>query len=193
MLKRDVAKFIINNGVYQSGEVVLKSGLTSDHFYDFGNVNCSRSLPQLAMWLVAHSTDLFSVIFTSAYKGIMIATAMLDECGVCFPTERVKMGYLRKEKKDHGEGGQVVGYTPKAEELVLLVDDVLTSGQSLLEMAEFVESTGAIVEGAVVVVNRMSDDELKAFQEKVGIRINYLISDSEFSAIYKELTGNANK
>lgn len=187
MLKRDVAKFIINNGVYRSGQVVLKSGLTSDHFYDFGSVNCSRSLPQLAMWLVAHSTDLFNVIFTSAYKGIMIATAMLDECGVCFPTERVRVGFLRKEEKDHGEGGRVVGYTPKEGELVLLVDDVLTSGQSLSEMAQFVESTGAFVEGAVVVVNRMSNDELKAFQNQMGFQVSYLISDSEFSTIYKEV------
>lgn len=186
MLKKDVIRIIKGNEVYIEGTKTLKSGISSDHFYDFSRVFDSQSLPPLAMWLVSHATDSFNVIFTSAYKGIPLASAMLCECGICFPTDTIRMGFLRKEEKDHGEGGVVVGYTPNEEDIVLLVDDVLTSGQSLREMAQFVEKTGAVIEGAVVIVNRMTDDDFKKLESDLGFRIHYLVKDEDVLMAIRE-------
>lgn len=185
LTKRDIVNYILKNNVYQMGDVILKSGRTSDHIFNFGKVCSSSALAELATMMVSTATDDFTAIFTSAYKGIMISAAMLCECNTCFPSAPIKMGYLRKERKDHGEGGNVIGYIPKENEAVLLVDDVLTTGQSLIEMAEFINSnTKAYVDSAIVVVSRMSIDEVKDLQAQLKFPINYLITDDEFQTIF---------
>lgn len=159
--------------------VKLKSGKTSDHFYNFGKINTAEALNQLATCMISEIyCDDFNVLFTSAYKGIMLTSAILLECGNRFRSDKhFKMGFLRKDLKDHGETGMVVGYNPGHMDSVVLVDDVFTTGQSILEMVNFIKPSGAKIKSVIVVVNRASPQVQKEIEDSIGCPIRYLIHD----------------
>lgn len=184
MREKELIELILDNNVLTVGtEFILKSGERSDHFYDFGMLNSAESLSILACHMVASIYgDTYTSIFTSAYKGIMLASALLFECGTDFPNIKFKLGFLRKEAKDHGEEGIVVGYCPGPGDIVVLVDDVLTSGQSLLEMAKFVKSTGATIESAIVVVRRAEPNDQSKLEKELGCPICCLVTDEAVMA-----------
>jgi orotate phosphoribosyltransferase len=186
MTEKELIELILNNKVLTVGtEFRLKSGEMSDHFYNFSVLNSAQSLAQLATHMVGNIYgDTYTVLFTSAYKGIIITAAMLSECGLDFPNITFRMGFLRKEKKDHGEEGLVVGYCPGPGDSVVLVDDVLTTGQSLLEMARFVKSTGATIESAIVVVRRATLKVQAEIEKELGCPICCLVSDEKVMAHY---------
>lgn len=188
MNEHDVIDFILDNGILIFGSSFkLKSGLSADHFYDFGKVNSSSKLTQLANYMNSNIYgEEYTVLFTSAYKGIMLSTALLIECGNDYPSIDFKMGFLRKEKKDHGEMSDVVGYYPKPSDTVVLVDDVLTSGQSLLEMADFIRSTGAKIESAIVIVMRAPEARHEEIAGKLGCPIRYLTTDEAVLKVYSD-------
>jgi orotate phosphoribosyltransferase len=187
MTESELIDLILENHVLTVGqEFQLKSGEMTDHFYNFGKLNSAQSLAQLATHMIGNIYgDTYTVLFTSAYKGIMITSAMLSECGLDFPNITFRMGYLRKEEKDHGEEGIVVGHCPGPGEVVVLVDDVFTTGQSLQEMADFIKSTGAMIESAIVVVRRGSLEVKADVEQLLDCPIRCLVSDDKVMAKYK--------
>lgn len=163
------------------GEFTLKSGRVSPYFFNAGKFFSGASLLELgrcyAETLVAADVK-FDVLFGPAYKGIpLVATtacALADRFGRDAP-----YAYNRKEAKDHGEGGVLVGAPLKGR--VLIVDDVITAGTAVREVMEIIRGAGAEPAGVIIGLNRQErgTGELSAIQEverDYGIPVFSIIS-----------------
>jgi len=185
MLKEDIIDFIYTNNVFQLGTKKFKNGDFSDHSYDFGKIGSGKDLMQLGMLInnIVNDSD-FNVIFTSAYNSILIATALLFDCNLCFPSEMIKLGIVKKEKKINKDSSLFLGYKPVKGDKVLLFNDVFTTGESLIEMNNLIKSTGAKVTSAFIIVNQSSDDQFKKIQNTLDFPIKFLISDKEIVNLF---------
>ena len=153
MSQSDFISFLLDCEVLKFGDFTLKSGRQSPYFFNLGQIATG---PQFARLGAAYAEAIiaarleFDVLFGPAYKGIPIAVATavaLAERGV-----EVAVAYNRKEAKDHGEGGQLVGAPVTGR--VLLIDDVLTSGKAIREALALIEQTPAQVVGAIIAMDR---------------------------------------
>ncbi|MEQ9450297.1 MAG: orotate phosphoribosyltransferase [Pseudomonadales bacterium] len=153
MSQSDFISFLLDCEVLKFGDFTLKSGRQSPYFFNLGQIATG---PQFARLGAAYADAIiaarleFDVLFGPAYKGIPIAVATavaLAERGV-----EVSVAYNRKEAKDHGEGGQLVGAPVTGR--VLLIDDVLTSGKAIREALALIEQTPAQVVGAIIAMDR---------------------------------------
>ena len=145
--------FMLAQNVLQFGEFTLNSGRLSPYFFNMGEVSDGAAFAELggayADAIIASGIE-FDVLFGPAYKGIPIAVATavaLAKLG-----KNVGVAFNRKEAKDHGEGGMLVG--APVEGRVLLVDDVLTSGKAIRSTVALIEPTGASIVGAVIAMDR---------------------------------------
>jgi orotate phosphoribosyltransferase len=154
-------------GVLRFGEFKLKSGRLSPYFFNAGLFNSGRALAGLghayADAIVAGAPD-FDVLFGPAYKGIPLvattAVALADRHGRSVP-----WSFNRKEAKDHGEGGNIVGAPLRGR--VLIVDDVITAGTAIREAVDIIQSAGARPVGVVLALDRQERGQgsLSAVQE----------------------------
>jgi orotate phosphoribosyltransferase len=164
--RRGFIAFAIDCGVLRFGTFVTKSGRSSPYFLDAGLFNTGAALGRLAEFYAAAiraSGVAFDMLFGPAYKGIALATA--TAVALARGGRDVPYAYNRKESKDHGEGGVVVGATLAGR--VLMVDDVLTAGTAVRESIALIEAAGAVPAGVVVCLDRMErgTGELSAVQE----------------------------
>ena len=149
------------------GEFTLKSGRVSPYFFNAGKFCSGSALWQLgqcyAETVIAAGVQ-FDVLFGPAYKGIPLAAATACALAARFSRD-VPYVYNRKEAKDHGEGGSLVG-APLAGR-VLIVDDVITAGTAVREVVEIIRSAGAEPAGVIIGLNRQERGraELSAIQE----------------------------
>ncbi|MBD3656535.1 MULTISPECIES: orotate phosphoribosyltransferase [Marinobacter] len=164
--QHDFIEFAISRNVLRFGEFTLKSGRTSPYFFNAGLFNTGDDLVQLSR---AYASALrrsglnYDIIFGPAYKGIPLATATamaLAETGDSRP-----FAFNRKEKKDHGEGGNIVGAALQGK--VLIVDDVITAGTAIRESIELIRAAGAEPAGVLIALDRQErgNGELSAIQE----------------------------
>ncbi|MEM9621767.1 MAG: orotate phosphoribosyltransferase [Pseudomonadota bacterium] len=151
-------EFMLAQNVLKFGEFTLNSGRLSPYFFNLGAVNGGAAFARLgeayAQAILATGTQ-FDVLFGPAYKGIPIAVATaiaLAERGV-----EVGVAYNRKEAKDHGEGGQLVGAEVAGR--VMLIDDVLTSGKAIRQASALITQTHAQIVGAVIALDRQEINE----------------------------------
>jgi len=145
--------FLLSQEVLQFGEFTLNSGRVSPYFFNLGAVNDGLGYAVLGEAYAAtiiHSEIEFEVLFGPAYKGIPIAVA--TAMALARHGRSVGVAYNRKEPKDHGEGGLLVGAELRGR--VLLIDDVLTSGKAIRAAAELIDGTGAEIVGAVIAMDR---------------------------------------
>jgi orotate phosphoribosyltransferase len=150
------------------GEFELKSGRMSPYFFNAGLLYQGSALATLAKsyaQAIVDSGVVFDVIFGPAYKGIPLAAitaAALYE----YHGRDVPFAYNRKEKKDHGEGGLLVG-VPLTEKRVLIIDDVITAGTAIREVTTLLEVEKAKLAGVVIGLNREERGKtaLSAIQE----------------------------
>lgn len=149
------------------GEFTLKSGRVSPYFFNAGKFCSGAALWQLARCYaetLRASGVQFDVLFGPAYKGIPLAAAtacaLADQFGADVP-----YAYNRKEAKDHGEGGTLVG--AKLSGRVMIIDDVITAGTAVREVVEIIRGAGAEPVGVVIGLNRQERGrgELSAIQE----------------------------
>ena len=153
MQQQTFIDFLVAQGVLKFGEFTLNSGRVSPYFFNLGAVSDGAGFAQLgrayADAILAAEIE-FDVLFGPAYKGIPIAVATataLAERGM-----HVGVAYNRKEAKDHGEGGMLVGAEVAGR--VLLVDDVLTSGKAIRQSVDLIAQTDASIVGAVIALDR---------------------------------------
>jgi orotate phosphoribosyltransferase len=137
------------------GEFTLKSGRISPYFFNAGKMVQGKTLSELAACYadtIQASGLEFDVLFGPAYKGISLAaltaSALYERHGIDKP-----FAYNRKEKKDHGEGGQLVGADIQGKKL-LVIDDVITAGTAIKEVSELINGTGAKISGVVIGLDR---------------------------------------
>ena len=136
-------EFALKTGVLRFGEFTLKSGRTSPYFFNTGLFDSGATMLQFSRYFACsiENSDLdFDVLFGPAYKGITLscATAMaLSEA----TGREVPFAFNRKEKKDHGEGGNMVGAELKGN--IAIIDDVITAGTAIRESFELITAAGA--------------------------------------------------
>ncbi|ULJ70243.1 orotate phosphoribosyltransferase [Wielerella bovis] len=163
---QDFLNFALQQNVLKFGKFTTKAGRQSPYFFNAGLFNDGASTLQLARFYaqaILESNVQFDMLFGPAYKGIILAAAtamMLAEHGVNVP-----FAYNRKEAKDHGEGGVLVGAPLKGR--VLIIDDVISAGTSVRESLTFIENAGAQAAGVAIALDRMEKGtgELSAVQE----------------------------
>ena len=165
--QRDFIRFAIDRGVLRFGEFTLKSGRTSPYFFNAGLFNTGSALAELGRCYAAAIVDSkipFDVLFGPAYKGIPLAAttavALADQHQLDVP-----WCFNRKEAKDHGEGGSLVG-APLAGD-VLIIDDVITAGTAIREVMQIINAQQAKAAGVLIALNReeRGNGELAAIQE----------------------------
>lgn len=165
--QKQFIEFAIARGVLKFGEFTLKSGRTSPYFFNAGLFNKGSDLAKLGRFYAAALMDAkvdFDVLFGPAYKGIPIATATAVALYDHYQKD-TPYCFNRKEKKDHGEGGNLVGSALHGK--VMLVDDVITAGTAIRESMEIVEANGASLAGVLIALDRQEKGkgELSAIQE----------------------------
>lgn len=152
--RQEFLAFAMARDVLRFGEFVTKAGRTTPYFFNAGLFNDGESLRRLGRYyaeaLLAAGLEC-DQLFGPAYKGITLAAATaiaLAEKGHNLP-----FSYNRKEPKDHGEGGMVVGAALRGR--VLVVDDVITAGTSVRESVELIRSEGGRPAGVLIALDRM--------------------------------------
>ncbi len=150
------------------GEFTLKSGRLSPYFFNAGLLFQGKTLACLAKSYAAAIVEhdiTFDVIFGPAYKGISLA-ALTAAALYEFHGIDVAFAYNRKEKKDHGEGGQLVGASLQGRK-VLIIDDVITAGTAIREVTTLLGEQQAELAGVLIGLNRQEkgQSELSAVQE----------------------------
>ena len=150
----DFIRLCIDLGVLRFGEFTLKSGRSSPYFFNAGLFNTGRAIGSLGRHYAraaALSGVPFDMLFGPAYKGIPLVTAtaaaMAEHEGRDLP-----FAFNRKEAKDHGERGTIVGATLQGR--VLIVDDVITAGTAIRESVEIIRSHGATPAGVLIALDR---------------------------------------
>jgi orotate phosphoribosyltransferase len=167
MNKNQFIEFVMHTGVLKLGEFTLKSGRKSPYFFNAGLFNTGGQLATLAKGYasaIAESKLEFDVLFGPAYKGIPLAATTSVSLANDFSHDK-PYAFNRKEAKDHGEGGNIVGHPLQGK--VLIIDDVITAGTAIREAIDIITSNGAEPAGVVIALDRMEKGktELSAIQE----------------------------
>lgn len=165
--QQEFIEFALKIGVLRFGEFTLKSGRISPYFFNAGLFNSGTSLAQLGRYYAQTIVDSkleFDVLYGPAYKGIPLAAAsaiaLADHHGIDMP-----YAFNRKEAKDHGEGGTIVGAPLQGK--VLIIDDVISAGTSVRESIDIITAANAEPAGVVIALDRQEkgQGETSAIQE----------------------------
>ena len=188
-------QFAIGAQVIRFGEFVTKAGRLSPYFFNAGLFNDGHNLGRVAHFYaqtLLNSGVAFDMLFGPAYKGITLASA--TAVALAAQGRNVPFAYNRKEAKDHGEGGQIVGAALQGR--VVIVDDVISAGTSVRESVEIIRAAGATPAAVLIALDRMEragkDDalsELSAVQE-VGKNYNMpVIAIADLNDLFEALSG----
>jgi orotate phosphoribosyltransferase len=164
--RKDFIAFCIDCGVLRFGQFKTKAGRMSPYFFNAGLFNDGAMLARLGQFYakaILASDHAFDMLFGPAYKGIPLAASIaiaLAQAG-----RNVPYSFNRKEAKDHGEGGSIIG-APLAGR-VLIVDDVISAGTSVRESVELIRAGGATLCGVSIALDRLERGagEISAVQE----------------------------
>lgn len=172
--KQDFIKFMVDSGVLTFGEFTLKSGRLSPYFMNSGNYKTGAQLARLGEFYAEFIHDngiKFDTLFGPAYKGIPLAVSTAVALYTKFGID-VNYCFDRKEAKDHGEGGCIVGKQLADGEKVVIIEDVMTSGKALREvMPKLKETANVDVAAMIIQVDRMEkglNGDKSAVQEVSG-------------------------
>ena len=165
--QKDFVDFTLETGVLKFGEFTLKSGRISPYFFNAGLFNKGSHLSELGKFYaqaIEASALKFDVLFGPAYKGIPLAAATSIALNDSY-NHNVPYSFNRKEAKDHGEGGSIVGHPPEGD--ILIIDDVITAGTAIREAQDIIQNCGANAKGVIVALDRQEKGkgELSAIQE----------------------------
>jgi len=166
--RQEFIAFAIEKEVLRFGEFKTKAGRLSPYFFNAGLFNDGESLMKLGEFYaqaIKNSGIAFDMLFGPAYKGITLAASI----AIAFARQgkNIPYAYNRKEAKDHGEGGTIVGSPLKGR--VLIIDDVISAGTSVRESVELIKANGAQACGVAIAIDRQEKGlgELSAVQEVI--------------------------
>jgi orotate phosphoribosyltransferase len=164
-LRQQFIAFSVSAGVLRFGEFITKAGRNSPYFFNAGLFNDGANLGKLANFYAQTLLDSgveFDMLFGPAYKGITLASA--TAVALANKGRNVPFAFNRKEAKDHGEGGTIVG--AKLQGRVVIIDDVISAGTSVRESVEMIRAAGATTCAVLIALDRMErsgkDDALSA-------------------------------
>ncbi|MZR62892.1 orotate phosphoribosyltransferase [Alcanivorax sp. DP30] len=179
--KKHFLRFAQEREALKFGEFTLKSGRVSPYFFNAGTFNTGEALARLGRYYadaIVASGQQYDMLFGPAYKGIplvaAVSVALAEHHGIDMP-----WAFNRKEAKDHGEGGWLVGSPLQGR--VLVIDDVITAGTAIREVAALFEKTEATMAGVMVALDRQEkgNGELSAIQEvekTLGVPVGSIVS-----------------
>lgn len=153
-MRQEFIGFALERDVLRFGEFKTKAGRISPYFFNAGLFNDGAALGRLAEFYadaILSSRIGFDMLFGPAYKGIPLAAT--TAVALSRQGRNVPFAFNRKEAKDHGEGGTLIGSPLKGR--VLIVDDVISAGTSVRESVELIRSSGAIPAGVAIALDRM--------------------------------------
>ncbi|MEO5342836.1 MAG: orotate phosphoribosyltransferase [Gammaproteobacteria bacterium SHHR-1] len=179
--QRDFLDFALGAGVLRFGQFSLKSGRVSPYFFNAGLFNTGACLARLgrfyAQAIVASGID-FDLLFGPAYKGIPLAAvtaaALAEQHGRDLP-----YAFNRKEAKDHGEGGNIVGHALSGR--VLIIDDVITAGTAIRESMDIIQAQQARPAGVVIALDRQERGQgqrsaIQEVEQEFGIPVISIVT-----------------
>jgi orotate phosphoribosyltransferase len=178
--QREFLDFAVAVGVLKFGQFTLKSGRLSPYFFNAGLFNTGASLARLGRYYARAIMDSgigFDLLYGPAYKGIPLAAvtcaALADQYGLDLP-----YAFNRKEAKDHGEGGDIVGSPLSGR--VLIIDDVISAGTSVRESVDIIHAHGAVPAGVVIALDRQEQGRhqrsaVQEVREQYGIPVACIV------------------
>ncbi|MGW8367592.1 MAG: orotate phosphoribosyltransferase [Gammaproteobacteria bacterium] len=187
----DFLDIAVDMGALKFGEFTLKSGRVSPYFFNAGSLNTGRALDTLGRCYaaaIAASGIEFDLLFGPAYKGIplaaLVAAALYRDHG-----RNVAYAFNRKETKDHGEGGNIVGATLTGR--VLIVDDVITAGTAIREAVDIIHTGGAEPVAVAIALDReeLGQGRLSAVQEveqQLGLDVVHIVGLTDLIAYLQQ-------
>ncbi len=187
--KKEFIEFMVDSDVLKFGEFVLKSGRKSPFFMNAGAYVTGTQLAKLGEYYARaiheYYGDDFDILFGPAYKGIPLSVATTIAYARLYGKE-IRYCSNRKEEKDHGDAGILLGSRIKDGDRVVIIEDVTTSGKSIEETFPILKAQGDVqVTGLIVSLNRMEKglysekSALDEIQEKYGIRTNAIVTMQE--------------
>lgn len=192
--QREFLDFALDVGVLRFGEFTLKSGRISPYFFNAGLFNSGSALARLgrfyAQTIVTSGIE-FDVLYGPAYKGIPLAAvtaaALYDQHQIDIP-----YAFNRKEAKDHGEGGNIVGHALAGR--ILIIDDVITAGTAIRESMDIIAAHGATAAGVVIALDRQErgKGETSAVQEverSFGLKVASIVGLADLIAFVEHNHG----
>ena len=188
-------QFLVEAGALKFGDFVTKSGRKTPYFINTGEFRTGKTLSKLAEFYASafmqHFDGKAENLYGPAYKGIPLCAATSMKLSDMF-NKNLSFTYNRKEAKDHGEGGNLVGYTYKEKTKVVIIEDVITAGTSVNETMQALSNIeNAEVIGLLISVDRRERKEieksaLQTVQEKYGIEAHSIININDIIAFLEK-------
>ncbi len=185
--KENFIRFLVKSNTLKFGDFTLKSGRKCPYFLNLGQFYTGELITQLGAFYAAALREYlkdYDTIFGPAYKGIplsvAVCTALYEHFGI-----NVAYAFNRKEAKDHGEGGMIVGAPIRKDSKLVIVDDVMTAGTAMRQCIELLKKEGGPnINGILIAVDRMEKGvgEKSAVQElkdEFGIKVYSIVSLEE--------------
>ena len=180
--KSDFLDLVTQNDILQFGEFTLKSGRISPYFFNAGRFDNGTLLASLASayaQCIHNNIKSDFILYGPAYKGIPLAAATAIKLAEEYKTN-IAYAFNRKEVKDHGEGGSIVGARLSGD--VVIIDDVITAGTSIRESVNIIKEQGATPAAVVIAVDRQEragdavQSAVQSVQETYGIPVFSIIN-----------------
>jgi orotate phosphoribosyltransferase len=185
--KQEFIEFLVRGGVLKFGEFKYKSGRIGPYFLNFGDIYSGEGIADLGKYYaqaLEENVKDYNVLFGPAYKGIPISVAtsiaLAGEFG-----KNVDYAYNRKETKDHGEGGSIVGAKINADSKVVILDDVMTAGTALRESLQILKTAGdPEVKAILIGTDRMEKGQgdstaVQEVKDEFGINVISIVNVEE--------------
>lgn len=194
--KKEFIEFMMESDVLRFGDFVTKSGRNTPYFVNTGNFRTGKQIATLGKFYAAlikkNCGDNFDCMFGPAYKGIPLATAA---AGALYNEYKIDKPYFfnRKEEKDHGEGGSLVGYKPQDGDKVIIIEDVITAGTAVRETMPILKNAANVeVKDMFISVNRCEVGQnpekttIMEVMEDFGINVHAIISVQDIYEYLKQ-------
>ena len=194
--KKEFIEFMMSADVLRFGEFTTKSGRLSPYFANTGNYRTGAQIATLgkfyAQCIMDNCGDNFDAMFGPAYKGIPLVTAAAASLSRDFNIDKPYF-FNRKEAKDHGEGGSLVGYKPQDGDRIIIIEDVITAGTAVRETVPILQAAAKVtIPDMFISVNRCEVGQhagktaVMEVKEEFGINVHAIITVADIHEYLKE-------
>ena len=194
--KKEFIEFMMSVDVLRFGEFTTKSGRLSPYFVNTGNYRTGAQIATLgkfyAQCIMDNCGDNFDAMFGPAYKGIPLVTAAAASLSRDFNIDKPYF-FNRKEAKDHGEGGSLVGYKPQDGDRIIIIEDVITAGTAVRETVPVLQAAAKVsIPDMFISVNRCEVGQhagktaVMEVKEEFGINVHAIITVADIHEYLKE-------
>ena len=194
--KKEFIEFMMSADVLRFGEFKTKSGRLSPYFVNTGNYRTGAQIATLgkfyAQCIMDNCGDNFDAMFGPAYKGIPLVTTAAGSLARDFNVDKPYF-FNRKEAKDHGEGGSLVGYKPQDGDRIIIIEDVITAGTAVRETVPVLQAAAKVsIPDMFISVNRCEVGQhagktaVMEVKEEFGINVHAIITVADIHEYLKE-------